>query len=63
MAYVALKTDLGQHDVNTDHIVQIMTSVAGTRWTVVTSRVDTSGAIAITDPESIERLKEIVGAG
>jgi hypothetical protein len=27
VAYIELKTDLGHHFVNSDHIVQIMTSV------------------------------------
>jgi len=61
MAYISLKTDLGHHFVNTDHIVQIMTSVAGNKWTVVTSREDIGGAIAITDVDSIARLQEEVG--
>lgn len=60
VAYIALKTDLGYHYVNTDHIVQIMTSVAGNKWTVLTSREDTAGAIAITDVESIKRLRALV---
>ena len=55
MAFIALKMDLGNHYVNTAHIVQIMTSVTGNKWTVFTSR--TAGAISITDVDSIERLK------
>ena len=62
MAYIALKTDLGFHYVNPDHIVQIMTSVAGNKWTVFTSRSDAAGSIAITDIDSIERLKTAVEA-
>jgi hypothetical protein len=61
VAYIGLKTDLGHHFVNSDHIVQVMTSVAGNKWTVVTTRQDQAGSIAITDVESIEKLKEVVG--
>lgn len=61
MGYVALRTDLGLHYVNTDHIVQVMTSVAGNKWTVFTTRSDTGGTIAITDTESIDRLKAEIG--
>ncbi len=57
MAFIALKTDLGNHYVNTAHIVQIMTSVAGNKWTVFTCPEDTAGSISITDVDSIERLK------
>ncbi len=61
MAYITLKTELGQHLVNTDHIVQIMASLGGNKWTVFTSREDNAGSIPITDAESIERLKALVG--
>jgi len=61
VAYIALKTDLGHHYVNTNHIIQIMTSIAGNKWTVFTSRSDTAGQIAVTDVDTIERLKAEVG--
>lgn len=60
MGYIALKTDLGQHFVNTDHIVQVMASLAGNKWTVFTSREDNAGAISVTDGDSIGRLKELL---
>ena len=52
----------GIHHVNTDHIVQVMTSPIGNKWTVFTSREDNGGSIGITDPESVERLKALVAS-
>lgn len=63
MAFIELKTELGQHFVNTDHIIQIMASLGGSKWTVFTSRGDSAGSISIMDPDSVERLKELAAGG
>lgn len=58
MAFIALKTELGQHFVNIDHIVQRMASLGGSKCTVFTRREDNAGSI--TDPDSVEKLRQLV---